>query len=113
MGKISDAIEAMQESLEALRPYAEQEAVPPVADKLFWTFNGSVVYVTRLDSDVDGIAVVLKGGHGVDRAKGEEPGESYYVDEEGYFKSTEPGRVTLMSLREMIPFDLPESDGLV
>ena len=54
--------------------------------------------------------MVLKGGHGVDRAKGEEPGESYYVDEDGYFKSTEPGRVTVMSLRQMIPFDIPEID---
>jgi hypothetical protein len=110
MSRISDAIEAMQDAIEALKPYEDLEAVPPVPGKLFWTFNGSVVYLTKIDSDGDGIAVVLKGGHGVDRAKGEEPGESYYVDEDGYFKSTEPGRVTLMSLRQMIPFDLPEME---
>jgi hypothetical protein len=62
----------------------------------------------RTDADGDGVALVLKGGHRKSGAKGEEPGESYYVDREGYYKTSDPGVELGMSFLRKLPLDISD-----
>jgi len=105
MSKMQDAVRNLRRALKILEPFQDKEAVPPKKGRHFRTFNGSVVYVVRMDSDGEGSVVVLKGGH-KSSARGEKPGEEYMIDAEGYYRSDTPGAEMAMSLLEMLPIDL-------
>ncbi|MCX7664065.1 MAG: hypothetical protein N2112_00810 [Gemmataceae bacterium] len=108
MNKIRQAIESLRETLRALEPYEASEAVPPKPGRFYETFNGSAVYILYTDSDNDGKALVLKGGHKVHSSNGEEAGETYYVDSNGYYKTNDPGAEMGMSLIRELPIDLDQ-----
>jgi hypothetical protein len=108
MSKLQQTINHLKATLEAIQPHADKEAIPPVEGRFFRTFNGSIVYCFRVDDDGDGVVVVLQGGHGLSDAMGEEPGERYFVDAEGYYKEPEPSVRTVMSLCEELDLTLPE-----
>jgi hypothetical protein len=112
MGKIGEAVRNLRRALEALEPYEYKEAVPPKKHRHFKTFNGSVVYIVKTDSDGDAYAVVLRGGHKCSSARGEKPGEQYVVDDEGYYKTSSPGAEMSMSLLEEIDLDLDDYTDL-
>jgi hypothetical protein len=107
MDKFTKQIDALSKTLEVLKEHKDFKPVAPMRGCFYKTLNGSYVYCFKLDSDGDGRMVVLKGGHDVSTKSGEEPGETYYVDEEGYYKSEEVGAWTLMSLAEKLSIILP------
>jgi hypothetical protein len=106
VGTIKDAVRNLRRALKTLEPFQDEQPIPPRKGKLYETFNGSVVYLLGIDDDDDGLVVVLKGGHRCSGSLGEKPGEQYYVDEEGYFRTDTPGVETVMSLRRILPVDL-------
>ncbi len=107
MSKMSKMIKDMTKTLEILKDAKDQDIVPPEENCFFKTLNGSYVYCYKVDDDGDGNMIVLTGGHGVSSDSGEEPGETYYVNEEGYFKSDDLGAATLMSLVQAVDIKLP------
>ena len=107
MDKFTKQIDELSKTLEVLKEHKDFKPVAPMRGCFYKTLNGSYVYCFKLDSDGDGRMAVLKGGHGISSKSGEEPGETYYVDEEGYYKSEEVGAWTLMSLVEKLSIILP------
>ncbi|MFM7148405.1 MAG: hypothetical protein ACKO23_01045, partial [Gemmataceae bacterium] len=100
--RIQQIVRDLEHALESLRRYADKEAVAPEQGGFFRTFNGSFVYVTEMDDDGDGRCVVLRGGHGVSSARGEKPGESYLVCDDGYYRCNEPSVLAGMGLMEKL-----------
>lgn len=92
--KEADAIDVqIRKSMPRWREAADSVSLPhvaPEAGTFFWTGNRSLVLVLAIDSDGDGRALVVEGGHGDSCARGDYPGSCYLVNASGHFRSDSP-----------------------
>ncbi len=103
--RIEEAIILLRRNLEALEGSKDVTPVAPSLGGVYLTYNDSLVIITELKYDGAGKALVVKGGHGTP-ARGEEAGEFYFVDEEGYYSIKQNVQELTMSLRQKLPADL-------
>ena len=103
--RMEETIALLRRNLEALEATKDDSPIAPTLGGVYLTFNDSLVVVTEMKYDGAGKALVIKGGHGTP-ARGEEPGEFYYVDEEGYYSIKQNTQELTMSLRQKLPADL-------
>ena len=105
--RMEETIAHLRKNLEALEAYKDVTPAAPVLGGVYLTFNDSLVTITEIKFDGAAKALVIKGGHGTP-ARGEEPGEFYYVDEEGYYNTKQNIMELTMSLRQKLPADLSQ-----
>lgn len=106
---IQKAIATLSDAVDSLKKYQDASPVFPEEEKLYRTFNDSIVYVISVDDSDEGSVIVLRGGHGIANKPGEKPGETYAVDPDGFYQEATASAATLMSLRQVI--ELSEVDG--
>lgn len=103
---MSAIIDRLRSIRDALAPFRELIPVKPVVGSFYLTLNDSLVYVFGTDDDGDARALVLRGGHGVSSSSGEKPGERYFLDGQGYFRTNSPEIELVMSLKQQISLRL-------
>ncbi len=103
--RMEEAIAHLRKNLEALEANKDATPVVPVLGGVYLTYNDSLVTITKIEFDGAGLVLVIKGGHGTP-ARGEAPGEFYYVDAEGYYNIKYNVTELTMSLRQKLPVDL-------
>ena len=103
--RMEETIALLRRNIEALEANKDATPVKPTLGGVYLTFNDSLVTITEMKYDGAGKALVIKGGHGTP-ARGEEPGEFYYVDDEGYYNIQQNVMELTMSLRQALPVDL-------
>lgn len=104
---IKDMVEKVQNTLNLLKQFEDKTVVLPKANTFFETLNGSIVFCYLVDSDDEGKCIVLKGGHGNTSASGEKPGETYWTDDKGFYKSSNPADTFVMALSKELDITLP------
>ncbi len=105
--RMEETIHLLRRNVESLEANKDDKPISPALGGVYLTFNDSLVVVTEVKYDGAAKALVVKGGHGTP-ARGEEPGEFYYVDEEGYYSIKQNTQELTMSLRQKLPADLAQ-----
>ena len=103
--RMEETIALLRRNLNALEANKDAKPIKPTLGGVYLTFNDSLVTITEMKYDGAGKALVIKGGHGTP-ARGEEPGELYFVDDEGYYSIQQNVMELTMSLRQQLPVDL-------
>ncbi len=98
---IRSSIKRLSEVLQILQQY-ENHTPPPVEIGFYRTFNNSIVYISEIDHDHDGRAVILSGG--IDNHT---PGDSYWIVD-GYHRETDIGSHLVLGVAEKLDLTLPE-----
>lgn len=106
MTRVTKAILRLNNVLSVLDKFKDSTPVKPENNAIYTTFNDSLVYVYT-DAEGRFMAIVLKGGHGV-RSLGERRGESYMIDEDGYYNDQDARDELVMSLAKKIETNLEQ-----
>lgn len=99
------AVKELEQTLKIMKKYEDHIPPVPEAGCFYATFNGSVVYVCKIDDDGEGRALIIKGGY-----SNEECGDTYWLSEKGYHRDDDAGPQLVMALREKLDIEIPNID---
>jgi hypothetical protein len=100
-------IHKIEKTLEIIKKYADHSPEIPEKNCFYKTYNSSIVFVYQVDNDGEAMAVALQGG-----VQDIEPGETYWLTEEGCYKGNDISPKLVMALLKKIDIKLPKGTGI-